>query len=357
MIRFRDFRGFRGFLTIRRLLGAVLAVTVVPACSSSGISSPGSAPSQVVPGALGRSANRSVALRYDAGTCPSSVVYVVSNYNTAVEIYDRAAFDAGPCGSVTGFSLPQGLFVDSKRGLWVADAVAQKIYRFVPGTSGPVATLSDPNGTPFAVAVEPSSGTVYVSEYQNNNNPHTLVEVYANGSTTPTGSLSDPNARNGGYAAVDSAGNLYVTFMTQANRGQVDRWIHGAGTPEDLGLKLISAGGIVTTASGALAVCDTYHSRCGIYAHGSTKISHVFGHMGHGNGGIQNKPPWLFPEALVLDRSEQRAYLTANSLSVWRFPGPKSRPNHLAVEEIKIPDGGADAGIAVSPASRPGAPW
>ncbi len=354
MTRLRD---FRGFLTIRRLLGAMLAVAVVPACSSSSNTSHGSTPSQVVPGTLGRSTNRSVALRYDAGTCPSSVVYVVSNYNTGVKIYDRAALDAGPCGSVTGFSLPQGLFVDSKRGLWVADAAAQKIYRFVPGTSGPVVTLSDPNGTPSAVVVEPNSGSVYVTEYQNNNNPHTLVEVYANGSTTPTGSLSDPNARNGGYAAVDSAGNLYVTFMTQANRGQVDRWIRGAGTPENLELKLISAGGIVTTGSGALAVCDTYHSRCGIYARGSTKISHVFGHMGHGSGGIENKPPWLFPEALVLDRSEQRAYLTANTLSVWRFPGPKSRPNHLAVEEIKVPDGGADEGIAVSPPSRAGAPW
>ncbi len=354
----RRLRDFRGFLTVRRLLAATLAVAIVPACSSLGSPSLGSVPSQAVPGALGRSAYRSVALRYDAGTCPSSVVYVVSDYDAAIKIYDRAALDAGPCGSVTGFSLPQGLFVDSKRGLWVADAAAQKIYRFVPGTRGPVVTLSDPNGTPYAVAVEPSSGTVYVTEYKNNNDPHTLVEVYANGSTTPTGSLSDPNGRNGGYAAVDNAGNLYVTFMTQANTGQVDRWIGGAGTPEDLGLKLVSAGGIVTTASGALAVCDTYHSRCGIYKRGSTKISHVFGHMGHGSGGIEtDKPPWLFPEALALDRSEQRAYLTANTLSVWKFPGPKSRPNHLATEEIKVPDGGADKGIAVSPASRPGAPW
>lgn len=353
----RRLRDFRGFLTIGRLLGAVLAVAVMPACSSSGSPSLGSPSSQAALEGLGRSANRNVILRYDAGACTSSVVYVVSNYNAAVKIYDRAALDAGPCGAVTGFSLPRGLFVDSKRGLWVADAAAQKIYRFVPGTSGPVVTLSDPFGTPSAVVVEPSSGTVYVTEYQNNNDPHTLVEVYPNGSLTPTGSLSEPNARNGGYAALDNAGNLYVTFMTQANRGQVDRWMRGAGTPQDLGLKLISAGGIVTTASGALAVCDTYHSRCGIYARGSTKISHVFGHMGRGNGGIENKPPWLFPEALVLDRSEQRAYLTANTLSVWRFPGPKSRPNHLAIEEIKVPDGGADEGIAASPASRPGAPW
>jgi hypothetical protein len=196
---------------------------------------------------------------------------------------------------------------------------------------------------------------VYVTEYQNNVDAHTLVEVYANNSTTPTASLDDANARNGGYAAVDNAGNLYVTFMTEDNKAQVDRWAGGSGTPENLGLKLISSGGIVTTGTGALAVCDPFDFRCGIFERGSTTMSHVFAHRGR--NGIVDKPPWLHPEALALDAGERQAYVTANSLSVWRFPGPASRLNHRPLQEINVPNGGADEGIAVSPASRPGAPW
>lgn len=352
----RRLRSFHDFLTIWRPLGALLAVAVVPACSSSGGAGFGSAPSQAAP-ALGRSVGRNLPVRYDAAKCPSSVVYVVSNYDAAVKIYDPAALGAGPCGNVTGFSSPQGLFVDAKQGLWVADGVAQKVYRFVPGTTPPVVTLSDPNGTPLAVAVDAGSGTVYVTEYQNSVDAHALVEVYANGSTTPTGSRGDPNARNGGYAAVDNAGNLYVTFMTQNNKAQVDRWTGTSGTPENLGLQLISAGGIVTTASGALAVCDPFHFRCGIFERGSTTMSHVFGHMGHGIGSIGDKPPWLHPQALALDQNERQAYVAANTLSVWKFPGPQNRPNHLSIQEVAVPNGGAGNGIAVSPASLPGAPW
>jgi DNA-binding beta-propeller fold protein YncE len=352
----RKLRGFCIFSTPWRPVVAMLAVAVVPACASPSGSGLAATPSQAPPGALGRG----VPLRYAATACPSSVVYVVSNYDAAVKIYDRASLQAHarPCGSVTGFESPQGLFVDAQRGLWVVDAGAKKIYRFLPGAVTPIETLSDPNGTPLAVAVEPRSGTVYVTDYANSVDAHTLVEVYANGSTTPTGSLDDPNARNGGSDAVDNGGNLYVTFMTLDNKAQVDRWSHGSGSGENLDLKLISAGGVVTTATGALAVCDPFDFRCGIFEHHSTRMSHVFGHMGLPMGKFQSdKPPWLNPEALALAPNQRQAYVVANTLSVWRFPGPKNRPNHRPIDEIKVPNGGANEGIAVSPASPPGAPW
>lgn len=250
------------------------------------------------------------------------------------------------------------MFADSKGNLWVADAAAKQIYEFAPHASSPMLTLDDPDGVPVAVAVDERSGTVYVTEYKNNLNSTTLVEVYARGNTTPTGSLGDPDARNGGFDAVDDQGNLYVTFMTQSNKAQVDRWMGGTGTPQNLGLHLISAGGIVTTRSGALAVCDPYDYRCGIFAPGSTKMSHIFGHMGRGKGGAinPNKPPWLVPFALALDRAERRAYVASESLTQWRFPGPANRPNHRPNVEIQTPGLSSD-GIATSPASRPGAPF
>jgi hypothetical protein len=329
-----------------RFLIAVATLAAVAACSSGTSSlSPGTGG--------GATAN----VRADSAGCPASVVYIVSSSTSSVKIYDLNNLAAGPCGSIGGLQSPQGLFTDSKGNLWVADAFARQTYEFVPGSKTSAVALSDPFGTPIAVAVDEKSGTVYVTEYQHDNDPKTLVEVYANGSTTPTGSLSDPDARNGGYAAVDNQGNLYVTFMTQSNTAQVDRWIGGAGTPQNLGLKLVSDGGIVTTASGALAVCDPFAFRCGIFESGSTKMTHVFGHMGSGKGGVvPNKPPWLHPDSVALDRRERRAYVAADSLTSWTFPGPASRPNRLPLEQVKVP-GGGEQGIAVSPASRPGNPY
>jgi hypothetical protein len=331
-------------------VAAAVAVAAVTACSSGTPSFTSS-----VPAARQASTSR---VQADSTKCPSAVVYIVASYEASVDIYDPKQLRAGPCGSITGFKSAQGLFVDSKGNLWVADALAQQAYEFAPGNTSPVLTLNDPNGVPSAVAVDEKSGTVYVTEYQNNVNSTTLVEVYASGSTTPTGSLGDSVARNGAYDAVDNQGNLYVTFMTKSNKAQVDRWMGGTGTPTNLGLKLISAGGILTTRSGALAVCDPFAFRCGIFEPGSTGMSHIFAHMGRANGAriVPDKPPFLHPNALAIDRAERHAFVAAQSLSLWAYPGPVNRPNHLPRIEIKVP-GGAGNGIAVSPASRPGAPF
>lgn len=327
-----------------RFLVAAAAVALTAACASN-------------PSSFGPVANtvQPSASRSDAAPCAKSVVYVATD-DATIKVYDAKNLGAGPCGSLHGFSEPEGLFADSKGNLWVADAGSRAIYEFAPAGKSPVQTLSDPNGVPTAVTVDERHGTVYAVEYSNDVAATTLVEVYAKGSTTPTGTLNDPDARNGGFAAVDNQGNLYVTFMTQSNTAQVDRWPGGSGTPQNLGLKLVSAGSIVTTASGALAVCDPFAYRCGVFEPGSQKMSHVFGHMGSGNDIVPNKPPWLHPDAFALDGPEHHAYVASVSLSAWNYPGPANRPNHLPVEQIKVP-GGAGDGVAVSPASHPGNPY
>ncbi|MGA8534859.1 MAG: hypothetical protein WB615_12195 [Candidatus Tumulicola sp.] len=331
-------------MTHRYLFAAAIIATA--ACSGNSTSPTPSAGNVAAP-----------AVRFNAG-CPKSVVYVVSNYDASVKIYDPNNLTGGPCGNVGGFNLPQGLFTDSKGNLWVADAGARQVYEFTPGTKTPVRSLSDPNGEPSDVTVDEHNNTVYVTEYKNDVAASNLVEVYANGSNVPTNTLSDPDARNGGYDAIDNQGNLYVTFMTQDNKAQVDRWTGGTGNPENLGLQLISDGGIVTTKTGALAICDPFAYRCGVFAPGSQKMAHVFGHMGRGRGDVvPNKPPWLHPDTVALDRRERRAYVASDSLTTWAFPGPERRPNHLPIDEIKVPQGGAGQGIAITPASRPGNPY
>jgi len=322
----------------------IFTIAALPACSSLGsapLAGPQSAGAQA---------------RADSAQCPTAVVYAVKGGSGTIAIYERDHLRHAPCGSISGVGSAQGLFSDSKGDLWVADSANARVYEFAPGTKSPTLTLSDPNGVPSDVTIDETSGTAYVTEYQNNLNAQTLVEVYAKGSTLPTATLGDPNARNGGFGAVDNQGNLYVTFMTQSNKAQVDEWIGGTGTPRNLGLQLISAGAIVTTKSGGLAICDPFAFRCGIFAPGSTKMSNVFGHMGRRGGIGPDKPPFLHPNALALERDERRTFVSANSLTEWDYPGPRHRPNHLPRVEIQVP-GGAGSGIAVRPASLAGAPY
>ncbi len=338
--------------SLASVVGAAGLVAALAACTSSGSML---SPSQPPNAAAHRSGG---SLRIQAANCADSKVYAISSQTASVEIYDPKHLHGGPCGSVTGFQRPSGLFVDGDGNLWVADGGAQSVYEFSAGGTSPIRTLSDPNGVPNDVVVDAASGSVYVTEYQNTVDPTALVEVYATGSTSPSGSMGDPNARNGGFAALDNQGNLYVSFMTQANKAQVDRWIGGKGNPTNLGLNLVGAAALETTASGALAACDLYAYRCGLFEPGSKRMTHVFGHMGfgrrHGDVG-PDKAPWLMPNDLALDRDERHAYVAAGSLTKWTFPGPAHRPNRLPLVEIKVP-GNADE-IAVSPAAAAGAPY
>ncbi|HEY6485151.1 MAG TPA: hypothetical protein VIX83_02065 [Candidatus Cybelea sp.] len=330
-------------------LSPIVLAAVMTACSSNAPSVPSAAPAA-------RTASQ--AARADTTACPKSVLYVSSAQNGTVEIYDRTNLKSDPCGSVTGLQAPQGLFVDSKGNLWVADSATRRVYVFAPGSPGAIKTLNDPDGQPAAIAVDEKSNTAYVTEHVNNMDATNLVQVYANGSTIPTAALRDPSARNGGFAAVDDRGNLYVTFMTQSNTAQVDEWLGGRGAPKNLGLKLVSAGAIVTTKNGTLAACDPFAYRCGEFARGAKRMSHVFGHIGLGVPPEmkRDKRDWLFPDALAIDGAEDRAYVAAETLSGWKYPGPANRPSHKPFVEVRVP-GLAGNGIAVYPASPPGRPY
>jgi hypothetical protein len=327
-------------------IGLWVLAAAMTACSSNA-SYAGSA----APAAATQAAHRS------SQSCRKSIVYVSSAQKGTVEIFDRDNLKKGPCGEITGLQAPQGLFVDSKGNLWVADSATQRVYVFAPGSVGAIKTLVDPDGWPGAVTVDENSNTVYVTEVKNDFDATNLVQVYQHGSTTPTSALGDPTARTGGYAAVDTSGNLYVTFMTQSNTAQVDEWRMGSGAPKKLGLQLVSAGAIVTTQTGALAVCDPFGYRCGQFAPGSRKMTHVFGHLGRGvPPGISNKRDFLMPQALALSGSENRAYVVAETLSGWRYPAPPHGANRKPFVEVQVP-GLAGNGVAVGPASPPGKPY
>jgi len=292
----------------------------------------------------------------DASGCGKAVVYVTS-YNNSVYVYDLRHSHKTPCGQITNVVNPQGLFVDKQRNVWVAVSGNCKtqfssVFAFAPGGATPFKTLQDPYGSATDVAVDNASGTVYVTNFFNYTNGcasgnNGVVEVYAGGSTTPTSTLSDPNMTYAFNDAVDDQGNLYVTYLKlngPTGVGQIDEWFGGAGSPNNLGITLQAPGGIQTTRTGALLVCDQSVA-CGDFAPGSTTMTDLFATQHPGSFGV------------ALDRREDHAWvenpgLSAHQLKQYVYPGPDKRPQ----KAFTIPGGGY-SGVALSPAAAQGKPY
>jgi len=326
------------------LAGAVIVIPSLAGCGGG------------VPSGASRQATASSGARRDASGCGKSLVYVTS-YNNSVYLYDQTHNAKKPCGQITGVTNPQGLFVDKHRNLWVAvggncKTQFSSVLEFAPGNPKPIKTLTDAAGSASDVAVDNASGTVYVTNFFDYtkgcaSGENGAVEVYANGSTTPTGTLTDLHMNYAFNDAVDDRGNLYVTYLElngPTGKGRIDEWLGGSGSPTDLGITLQAPGGIVTTSSGALLVCDQSVA-CGEFAPGSTTMTNLFATQNPGAYGV------------ALDKSEKHAWAedpaaTAGQLQRYAYPGPDAH----ALQTITVPGGGY-AGVAVSPPAPEGKPY
>jgi DNA-binding beta-propeller fold protein YncE len=328
-------------------LGATAAIWVLAGCAGGNSSPVAPTAARVAqPSSVGV---RSSEPRMDVSGCGKLVIYATS-YNLTVEVYNQLRPHPTPCGSITGLHNPQGLFVDRQQNLWVVDqgnGPPHHILEFAPGNPTPVLTLVDTTGYPVDVAVDNVSGTVYVTNFFSNGSTPGAVLVYPKGSTTPTATLTDPNMQYAFYDAVDNQGNLYVTYLHTVGSfgtGHVFEWFGGTGTPTDLGIALQAPGGIATTKTGALLICDQQARACGDFAPGSTTMTGIFAKS--------DKDPF----AIALDKDEDAAYVNdagaSNGLGIWHYPGPDTR----AAQKLQVP-GMAYAGIAASPAAPNGLPY
>jgi hypothetical protein len=156
-----------------------------------------------------------------------------------------------------GLVVPEGLFVDAKGSLWVANESNVLVYP--RGSLSPSKTLTDSVGYPIDVTVCPD-GTAYVADlYDNSNSNHASIQVYAHGSTTPTSNLDYTNDFRNPFLTCDAAGNVFVALLTGESVGDgvvVEFPLGKNKGAKDLGIVLQSPGGIKPDNAGNLLVTD-----------------------------------------------------------------------------------------------------
>jgi hypothetical protein len=181
----------------------------------------------------------------------------MSSWGTA-SVVDVLTMNGKQVGQIAnGLAEPQGLFVDAKGSLWVANLSDVLVYPH--GGLSPSKTLTDSVGYPTDVTVCPD-GTAYVADlYDNSSSEHASIQVYARGSTTPTGNLDYANDVRNPFLTCDAAGNVFVALSTSnyVGSGLVVEFPHGKQKgAKDLGIALQAPGGIKPDNAGNLLVSD-----------------------------------------------------------------------------------------------------
>jgi hypothetical protein len=127
-------------------------------------------------------------------------------------VVDVFTLNGRQVGQITnGLFVPQGLFVDSKGSLWVANL--NNVLVFPHGGLTATTTLNDPVGDPVDVTVCPN-GTAYVADfYDTANYSVASIQVYPPGSTSPTDTLTYSGDSRNPYLTCDAAGNVFTSIL------------------------------------------------------------------------------------------------------------------------------------------------
>lgn len=182
------------------------------------------------------------------------VLYGSSYDGVFINLYSSKGNDQQVEGQLTDSLVsPQGMVVDHKHQLWVANTNASNIVAFKRGATTPFTTLDDSGYYPVTVAVA-SDGTVYAANVVSLQGPPGNVAVYAPGSTTPTSTLTYSGILLVLGLGIDSSDNLYVAYQPMSGPPGVLLYAKGSGTPTPLTLFNNTSSDIVFDNAGNMAM-------------------------------------------------------------------------------------------------------
>ena len=143
----------------------------------------------------------------------TGIIYGASYNGGFINMYALKGTNQTVIGQLTNSLLsPQGIVVDGKQRVWVANTNAGNIVAFNRGATTPFRILQDANEFPISVAVDESLN-VYAANAESTSGPPGNVVMYERGATTPTAVLTYPDFNIVLGLGVDGLGNLYVSYI------------------------------------------------------------------------------------------------------------------------------------------------
>jgi hypothetical protein len=259
-----------------------------------------------------------------SGTVELVDVYSVPKYTLLGQITD-------------GIDGPDGLAVDAKGNLYVANHLTSQVTVYPPGKTSPSLTLNEPD-SPTDVAVG-NNGYVYVSDAAGG------VDVFPPGATSSNRRLTNPNLTQAGGVAVSSSNNVYAdgenpdsfcSYTSSLCNPAVVEFANAKGSGKKLGLTGLGGrlAGVVVD-DHKLIVSEFDRGEILSYPLGQTSPSSTIS--------VTN------PVRPAINKAENKIYVPENSytylggVDVYDYPSGKFVTN--------IPAG--DTGAALSPAPTP----
>jgi hypothetical protein len=267
-------------------LAIVLVAAVLSGCGASQ-SSPPAGSTVLAPASAMRALDSSDVADV---ACPKSRIYVADYGRSDVEIYAQGVTNPTPCGKITtGISYPEGIYVNGKGMLFVANYIGSTITEYPRGKKAPTITIS--TAAPAYDVFVGSNGILYAAEPATDS-----VAEYPAGSTTPSLTVT---VNGGAYGvATDKKNNLYVSYLSNADGlSHVEKFAPGATTGTDMGFTVPFAGELKLTKQNDIVIGDRDDDLIDIFPPGATKPSRSF------------STPGGRPVNLALNRAETVLYV------------------------------------------------
>jgi DNA-binding beta-propeller fold protein YncE len=166
----------------------------------------------------------------DAGCGTGALVYASQYYTNAVQIYKQAGSGQSPCATVTTNILnPQGMAVDSKHHVWVANTGDSNLVELNKGSTKIIKTLTDSGEYPVDVCIG-STGNIYATNIITTGGGPGSVSEWVGGKGSPK-TLAVPNNSRVLFCGMDNKNNLYVNYLdATSGLGAMVEFVAGKGT-------------------------------------------------------------------------------------------------------------------------------